>query len=145
KEALTLCDRHGLVATRGLVLANLAEVGLKTNDAAAAETYARGALEGGRAGGNRALACTLNLLFAHLALRRGDRAAARSDLAAALDIAISVGRPSLQLAGVSSFADLLEAQGELECARNVLSYAAEHPATLAVQRDELRARLTQLR
>jgi tetratricopeptide (TPR) repeat protein len=143
REGLAICDRHGLVSTRGLILANLAEVAEQTNDHDSAETYAKRALEVAEAGGNRALVGWLKLLFVRLALRHGDFSAARSALAAALGIAISVGRPTLQLAGVACLAEVLEAQGEPDCARQILAFAADHPSTIAAQRADLQARLAQ--
>jgi tetratricopeptide (TPR) repeat protein len=145
REGLALCDRHGLVSTRALILANLAECAMMTDDPDSAESYARRALEVAEAAGNRAVACWLKLLFVRLALRRGNLPAARSDLAGSLEIAISVGRLSLQLAGVSCFAEVLEAQGESDCAQRILSFAADHHSTSAAQRAEIRERLAQWR
>ncbi len=145
REGLSLCDRHGLVSTRTLVLANLAEFATKTADHDSAEAYASRALDAAELAGSRAIVCWLKLLFVRLALQRHDLAAARFDLAAALEIAISIGRPSLQIAGVSGFAEILEAQGELDCASRILSFAADHPLADASQRAEIRARLRRLR
>ena len=143
REGLAICERHGLVSTRGLILANLAEFAMKTDDHDSAQTHARHALEVAEGIGNRALACWLKLLFVRLALRRGDWAGARSDLAASLGIAIAVGRLSLQLAGACCFAEVLEAQGESECAQQIMAFAAAHPSASAAQRAEIRARLAQ--
>ncbi|WP_372528470.1 hypothetical protein, partial [Piscinibacter sp.] len=101
KEGLALCDRHGLVSTRGLILANLTELALKTGDADAAQTHARRALEVAALTGNRAIESWLKLQFVRIALRHGDLSAARTDLRASLEIAMAIGRPSLQLAGVA--------------------------------------------
>ena len=143
RHGLAICERHGLVSTRGLILANLAEFAMKTGDNHSAETYAKRALEVAEATGNRAIACFLKLQFVHLALQRGDLTAARSDLGSSLGIAIAIGRPYLLLAGVSSFAEILAAQGEMECARLALAFAADHPSMTAQGRDEMRARLAQ--
>ncbi len=143
RQGLALCDRHGLVSTRALILANLAEVAWKTDDHASAETYARRALDIGEAAGNRALATHVRFLFVRLALRRGDLTAARSDLGAALGTAIALGRPSLQAAGISCFAEILAAQGETGSGRLVLAFLAGHPSVSAPERDAIRARLAQ--
>lgn len=145
KAALALCDRHGLVGARGFILSNLAELALKTDDPDSADTYAKRALEVAEAAGNRVVASMLKLQFARLALRRGDLVSARSELAASMGIANAIGAPSLQLEGVSCFAEVLRAQGELECARQVLSFAADHPSMRALGRDAIRARLAQWR
>jgi predicted ATPase/DNA-binding SARP family transcriptional activator len=144
REGLVVCDRHGLVSTRLLILANLAELAVKTGDQQSAETYGRRALDLADAAGNRAITCWMKLQFVRLALRRGDWAAARSDLAASLGIAISVARPALQLAGVSCFAELLDAQGEADCARRIFAFAAEHALTSAAESAEIRARLASM-
>jgi predicted ATPase/DNA-binding SARP family transcriptional activator/Tfp pilus assembly protein PilF len=144
KEGLTISDRHGLVNTRGLILANLAEIAMKTGDDAAAESYGRRALEFAESVANRAVVCWLKLLFVRLALRRSDVAAARSELAAALELAIVLGRPTLKLSGVCCFAELLETQGERNGARRVLEFAAGHPSTVEGLRAEIRTRLGEL-
>jgi tetratricopeptide (TPR) repeat protein len=144
REGLVLCDRHGLVSTRGLILANLAEFAVKTGDDDMAGTYGGRALDVAETTGNRALVCWLKLLFAQVALRRSDLAAVRAELAAALEIAIVIGRPALLVSGVTCFADLLAAQGETDCARRTLTLAADHPSTSDAQRAENRARLAQL-
>ena len=50
----------------------------------------------------------------------------------------------MKLNAVESFAELLSAQGEVSCARRVLTYAADHPTASAPARDELRTRLAKL-
>ncbi len=143
REGLAVCDRHGLVGTRGFILANLTEVALRTGDLDAAHEYARRALEIAETIGNRANVCWLKLQLANLAMRRGDLDAARSALAASLAMAVSVGRPSLQLAGVVCFAELLAAQRDAECARGVLAFAAELPWASVPERDDINERLAQ--
>ncbi|HEU0204687.1 MAG TPA: tetratricopeptide repeat protein, partial [Burkholderiaceae bacterium] len=145
KAALAIADAHGLVRTRGLILANLTELSAKTHDDAAAQTYAGRALEIARSAAHRDLIAWLQLQLTGLAVRRGDLAAARSHLAAALHAATAIGRPALQLAGVACFAELLAAQGEAECARRVLAFAADQPSASPQQREELRARLAEHR
>ena len=143
KAGLAICDRHGLVRARTIILANLAELAMNTNDDAAAQTYGRRALEVAQSAGNRDLACVLKLHFVQLALRRGDLIAARSELVGSLQTAIAIGSRSRQLAAVARFADVLAAQGESECARHVLAFAAAHPSTNAPERDAIRAKLEQ--
>jgi predicted ATPase/DNA-binding SARP family transcriptional activator len=140
---LALCDRHGLVNTRGLILANLAALALNRGDLDSAQTHALRALEVVELTGNRAVESNLKLLLARIALRRADMDSARSDLRASLEIAIAIGRTSMQVAGVACFADVLAAQGELEGARRVLAFVAEHPSLGAGEREEIRARLAQ--
>jgi predicted ATPase/DNA-binding SARP family transcriptional activator/Tfp pilus assembly protein PilF len=143
REGLVICERHGLVSTRGLILANLTELAMKTHDHDVAQAHATRALEVAQAAGNRAVASWLRLQFARLAMHRGDFARARAELAAAVEIAIAIGRPSLQLGGIVCFGDLLDAQGEPQCASRILAFAAEHPSTAAAERDKIRARLAQ--
>jgi len=143
REGLAICDRHGLVSTRGLIFANLTEVAINTNNPDLAETYAQRALDIAEAAKNRSVASWLKLQFVRFALRRNDLTAARSELAASLGISIAVGRQSLQLAGVMSFAEILAAQGESECARLILAFAAGHPSIGAPERDAIHARLVQ--
>ena len=128
KEGLAICECHGLVGTRGLILAKLAETALLGGDAEAAERQARLALEIAEAAGNRTLAASLKLQFFRLALRRGDLAGARAELAAAAGAALALARPALQLQVASCFADLLAQQREPRCARAVQAIAAAHPA-----------------
>ncbi len=142
-EGLAIGDRHGLVSTRGFIFANLAEVARKTGRPDSAEDYSRRALEVVQTTGNRGVASWLKQQLVLLALQRGDLTAARSELAAALGIATAIGVPALQLQGVMCFAEVLAAQGEPECARLVLTFAAAHPSTRAPDRDEFRARLAQ--
>ncbi len=139
---LDLCERHGLANTRGFILANLTELALKRGDADAARANGERALEAAQASGNRAIESWLRLQFVRVALMRGDLPGARSDLRTSLELASAIGRPALQLAGVSCFAEILEAQGERDCARRVLAFAAGHPAMDARERDVIRGRLS---
>jgi len=144
REGLVICDRHGLRSTRTLILANLAEVEMKSGNVAAAEAHARRAIEAADSAKNRSVACLVHLQFVQFALRRDDLVAARAELGTALKIAISVGRPSLKLAGLLTLADVLEAQGESRCALRVLAFAADHPSTSAADRGELRSRMASI-
>jgi tetratricopeptide (TPR) repeat protein len=140
-QGIVICDRHGIVGTRALILGNLTEIAIETGDLEAAETFGRRALDAAHTAGNRSLGAYLGLLFVRLAVNRSDLPRARVDLAAALTIAIATGRQPLQLAAVSCFAEVLAAQGETRCARLVWNFAAGHPSLSAPQRSEIRARL----
>ena len=143
KSGLELCDRHGLVSSRGLILANLTELALKTGDLDMAEAHGRRAFEVAQLTGNRAVESWLRLQFSRIALRRDDLTGARTELRASVEIAIAIGRPSHKLAGVFCFAEILEAQGEPDCARAALAFAAAHPSLTVLGRDEIRERLAQ--
>lgn len=143
-QAMAIADRHGLAATRGLLLANLIEVATMTGDLDAAESHARLALELAEGAGNRYLASYVRLHFVQIALRRLNLDSARSELAASLRVAAAMQRPAFLLDGVTLFAEMLRAQDENLCARRVLSFAAGHPSASAMQRNEIRDRLSQL-
>ena len=144
REALALCELHRLVGTRLLVDANLSEVEMNLGDLAAAQRHAARAVEAAQAAANRPVEAAVKLVITRLALRRGDRVAARSGLADALEIAVALGRPALKLAGVRCCADVLEADGEVLCAMQLLAYVADHPATQAIERSDLLARIGKL-
>ena len=143
QAGLALSERHDLVGTRGLILANLTELALNTDDAVAAHGYAQSALAIARHIGSRTIESWLALQLARIALRGNDLGGARSHLRTSLEGAIAIGRRSLQLAGVAGFAEILAAQGELECASRVLSFAAEHPEMTPQGRDGVLPKLTQ--
>jgi predicted ATPase/DNA-binding SARP family transcriptional activator/Tfp pilus assembly protein PilF len=143
REGLAICDRHGLASTRGVILANLTEVAVKMNDLDLAERYALRALEIAQAAGNRGLMCWLKLQLVRLALRRSDLTAARSELAVSMAIALDVAQPVLQLAGTICFAQILNAQGESECAHGVMRFAADHPSIDVPTRNEAQTHLKQ--
>ena len=143
RQGLAICERHGLVSTHGLILLNLVDLCIKTGDFRSAETHAKRAIEVAEATGNRLVLCTLKVHLVLLDLQRGDFTAARADLGSSLGIAIALGQPNLLLEGVSYFAEILAAQGEMECARLVLSFAAEHPSMSVHGRNDKRARLAQ--
>jgi predicted ATPase/DNA-binding SARP family transcriptional activator/Tfp pilus assembly protein PilF len=145
RQGLAVSDRHGLASTRTLILANLTEVAINLDDPDAAAAYAKRALEYAEAARNRSVVSLLKLQFVRLALRRGDLAAARSELGASLEIAIAIGRPALLLSGVTCFAEILQAQGESDCARLILTFAADHPSSGAPERDEIRVQLARWR
>jgi len=97
-----------------------------------------------RACGQRALESWLRCRTAELALRRGDLGSARAELAAALEIAVAIGRPSLHFSGLSCFAEVLAAQGETGCARRVLAFSAAHPTISALDRDRILEQMERL-
>ncbi|MBK7474200.1 MAG: tetratricopeptide repeat protein [Betaproteobacteria bacterium] len=141
RAGLALCDEHGLSSIRMYTLANLTEHAVHMRETEPASRYARRALEIAESSGNRAIVSWLNLQLAHIALQRGDLPGARAHLCDSMGIAIAIGRPALQLDGVSCLADILLAQGETWCARRVLAYAAGHPSIAAPERDAIRVRL----
>jgi predicted ATPase/DNA-binding SARP family transcriptional activator len=141
-EALALCERHGFTNTRAMVLANLVELDVNTDELDAAAAHARESLEMSLATGSVAVASWIRLQMSRLAVRRGDLATARSDLAAGLEIAIGIGRRNLQFTALSCFAEILEAQGEGRCARSVLAFCVEHPDITSQERNQMRARIS---
>ncbi len=144
REGLALCERHGLLNTRALTLTNLTGIAILSGDHDEAQALGKRALEVVESAGNRVLACWLKLQFARLALERGDVGSARSDLGASLAIAIAIGRPSLQIAGVTRFAEILAAQQETASARWVLGLAEHHPRIAGPELDEVRAQYRRL-
>jgi hypothetical protein len=143
QDGLSVCERHGLVTLRGISLGNLVDHARKTGDFEAAQRYAVLALEVAETAGYRALASGLKLDLVHIALERGDLEGARTALSEGMKIAIAIGRPTLQVGGVAWFAELLAAQGEVDCACRVLPFASNHPSTNAPEKEEYRARLVQ--
>jgi predicted ATPase len=123
REALALCDRHGLARLRSVVLANLTDLSLAMNALGEAEDYAGRAIEFARAAGDRGLLSYLRLQLATLGVRRDDLATARSELAASLSLALALGSPNQQIACIMCFAEILHAQGEPDCALSVLHFA----------------------
>jgi hypothetical protein len=57
---------------------------------------------------------------------------------------MAIGQPTLKVGALLCFGEILEAQGEVSCARRVLGFAAEHPATDKPERDEIRMRLDRM-
>jgi hypothetical protein len=85
----------------------------------------------------------MRLQRARLAARRRDLPAARAELAEAMTLATSIRSPSLLVSGAIVWAEVLQAQGESECARRVLAFAVEQPAMQPLLRQSLRARLAE--
>ncbi len=144
-DGLAVCDRHGLVRTRGIILASLTRVAIRMNALDLADDYAKRAVEIARTVGDRGPESFVRTQRVGLALRRGDVEAARSELAASLAISLAVGSPSLQLAGIAAFAELLRAQGEPGCAFSILRFAAEQSPQGSPERAEMQALLEQWR
>ena len=141
RQSLAICERDGIVSHRAFIFSNLAEIAMRTGDAAAAETHAERAFEVANATGNRGVVSWAKFMVAALAARRGALDAARSALADGLGVVLAIGVPSLKFDAVNCFAEILAAQGEASCARQVLAYAADHPLASQLVRDELRTRL----
>ncbi|MEZ0309724.1 MAG: tetratricopeptide repeat protein [Ramlibacter sp.] len=135
---LALADSHGLHQTRGFLLTSLAEVTFKMGDLEAARVQAERAIEAAQQTSNRNLESWAGLLQVRVAVRLGDLARARERLRVALEIAIAISRPVAQLAGLVCFGQMLAAQGEPECARNILRFVSAHPLTTAQWRAEVR-------
>jgi predicted ATPase len=139
REGLAICERDGLVSTRGFILSNLADVAFQSGDLAAAEAHANQAMETAALTGNRLVAVAMRARLASIALRRGNLDVARSALVESLARAIELPSPPMMLDSVLQFAELLEAQGETSSARSVLEIASEHPATTQQVRSAIRA------
>lgn len=140
-EGLRIAVAHGFVTTRALLVANMTELAIKRGDLDGAERHARLALDLASTTGLRAAAAVARMRLAQVATRRGELATARSELGEGLALARAINREQLMVAGASCFADLLAAQGEHDCARQVLGFVVDHPATAAADREEMRARL----
>ncbi len=134
--ALSLCEQNGLAATRGAVLINLMLVALNTGQFEAAESHGRRALEYAQSIGNRFYVSFLRLQFVSLLVHRGDLDAARTELRTGVELAIAVGRPVLLIQGLVRLGEILVAQGEVACGRAVATFAADHPLTAPLDRDE---------
>lgn len=141
-QGLALCEGQDLLSTRGMLLANMTELAMKRNDLATAAGYVARALDVVLATGNRSVECWLRLQQMQLAVKRDDLASARESLQAALVLAMDIGRPYLQLAGLSCFGELLAAQGEKASAARVMHFVAAQPA-MARGRHELHTRIAE--
>jgi predicted ATPase len=141
QEALALSERDGLEGTLAYALSNLAEAALRLGDAAAAGDHAARALAVAERTGNRAVAAWMQIHLARVAVARADAPAARAALAAGAAAALALGLPLLKTAAAVAFAELLHGEGHTAAACRVMAFAADHPATSAPDRDEIRARL----
>lgn len=140
-EARSICESAGIFSTLTFVLANLTEVATARGDLAAAEAHAIRGIEVARSMGNRSVVAWMTINNASLAVKRGNLAAARSSLADGLRLALEIRLHSLKFDAVVCLAEILRAQGEDVCARQVMLFAAGHPtADLGTSR-EIQGRL----
>ncbi|MGH6624706.1 MAG: ATP-binding protein, partial [Burkholderiaceae bacterium] len=144
REGLAICERDGLSSTKSFILSNLTEAVMRSGDLASAQALADRGIETATATGNRAVAAWSQLKAARLASRRRELPEARTMLADALRVILSVGVPSLKIDSLACFAEILAAQGEGSCASAVLDFAIGHPSATASDREGLRAVATQL-
>jgi predicted ATPase/DNA-binding SARP family transcriptional activator/Flp pilus assembly protein TadD len=141
QEARQLCERHGLPSTRCMVEVNLANVALKLDRAEQAAQHARKALEVSAQTGQRGSGVEARYALVRAALAQGDLATARSELSAAMAVAIAIGRQELLVHGIWLFAELLAAQGEQEVAGRALALALQQPALVGSERQQAELQL----
>lgn len=143
-EAKALTDRLGLVGTRAFVCGNLAVCDRALGDLPAADAHIDEAMTAAAAAGNRSVICWLHYQRSSLAVSRGDLALARDELATMAAMAVALASPNLTIGAVELMAEVLVAQEQGDCARQLLRFAIEHPATDRAQADELGAKLAAL-
>lgn len=141
RDARLLCERHGLPSTRSMIEVNSATVSIKLGAPEQALAHARKALEVSAQTGQRSTAIEARYAIVMAALRQGDLATTRRELATAVESSIAIGRPELIVHGVWHFAELVAAQGEREVAARVLAYALQHPGLVGAERDEAEQQL----
>ena len=144
REALAISENAGIVANQSFIFANLVEVAIRTGRLDQADDYARRGLEVATGTGNRGVVAWMNINLASLRIRRGALDDARASLAEGLGLATTLGVITLKFEGLVCFAELLEAQGEAVGARQILMFAADHPAANVATRREIRGRLESL-
>lgn len=130
-----LCEQHGLTTTRAMIEVNLADLAGKAGDIDALVRHAQAALELSRACDQRATETVAHQLLMLAARRRGDLAAARSELKAAVRLALSIGRPVLKVNCAYLLASLLAAQGDHDCALQVMRFVLTHPTIVGTDRE----------
>lgn len=133
-EALQLCERHGLPSTRCMIEINLSNVSLDSGAFDQAALHARRAIELSEQTGQRAARADAYNVLAHAALRKGDLAAARAELAAGLSVAVAIARPSALVMGAWLLAEILAAQGARDVAARIVAFALVQPALVARER-----------
>jgi predicted ATPase/DNA-binding SARP family transcriptional activator len=138
-EARALCERHGLPTTRSMIENNLADVAMRVSDFDAARMHAQRALEVSASTGQRATAVEARQVLMRLALRSRDLAAARAELRALLEEALAIGRPAMLTHAAVRFAELLAAQGDADCAVQVIGFALQQPGLVGAEREEAEA------
>ena len=135
REALAICERHGLVARADLLLANLTGLAMKHGRLSRPRRTMRGAPSTrARAPAIARSRRSLQLQFAQLALRRGDLAG-RARRARGVAAHRDRHRPPGDAAGGG--VDLRRGAGRAgrgRCARRVLGFVAEHPSVSARRR-----------
>ena len=138
REALSLCERAGLVGTQVLVLSNLCEIALSRRDWDVAEGYALRGIELAAATGQRLLGGWLQAHMAKLALGRDELGAARAALAVAAQAGLDLNVPSIKSSAALVFAELLHADGRTAAACCVLTVAIAEPSLGAGEHERLR-------
>jgi predicted ATPase/DNA-binding SARP family transcriptional activator len=134
REALTLCDEHGVLSGRMTKLLNIATV---EHAAGRLETAAAGlenALVEARATGDRSTeACSL-LARATLCIDRAEGDGTRADLAAALEVALALDSADLQARCALVYGEWCHAAGDHQTGRNWIAWALAQPQLYAVER-----------
>lgn len=143
-EASALAESHGLVGTRAFVCSNLAVCARQLGDLDAALKHIEQGMAAAEAAGNRAVICWLRYLRSSIALLRGELIVAREELAAMAAVAIEVASTYLMMGAVDLLADVLVAQGQVDCAGQLLRFATMHRGVDPAQADELAAKLAAL-
>ncbi len=141
REARQLCAHHGLPSTHCMVEVNLANVATLTGTPELAMQHALKALELSAQTGRRGNEVEARHALVWAALRLGDLATARSELARALTVSISIARPELIANGVRLFADVVAAQGAIEVAARVLNFLLRQPGLAGAERVEVEQQL----
>jgi tetratricopeptide (TPR) repeat protein/DNA-binding SARP family transcriptional activator len=134
QEALALCDRYGVRSRRVTKLLNLATVQHALGRLDAAEAGLGEALAEARSTGDRSNEAASLLARAALRIDHGDAHGPRADLAAALDIALSMDSADLQVRCALVFGEWQQASGAAETGRGWLQWALSQSPLYAVER-----------
>jgi DNA-binding SARP family transcriptional activator len=134
QEALALCDRYGVRSRRVTKLLNLATVQHALGRLDAAESGLGDALAEARSSGDRSNEAASLLARATLRIDSGNGAGLRADLAAALDLALSMDSADLQVRCALVFGEWQHAGGDAETGRGWLQWALAQPPLYAVER-----------
>jgi len=138
---LNLCDRHGLPTTRAMIEANLADIADKQGDTAAMQRHAQAALEISLSCGLRSTEAVAHQLLMVAARRRGDLHVARKELSAATKLTLAIARPVLKVNAAYLLATLLAAQGDRDCAAQVMNFVLTHPTIVGSDREWAEAQI----
>ncbi|MBE7419449.1 MAG: hypothetical protein HS128_17225 [Ideonella sp.] len=133
--ARQLCERHGLTTTRAMVEVNLADLAHKMGDRDALQRHAEAALEISRACEQRTTEIVAHQLLVLAAIGRDDLPAARDQMRHAARLALAIRRPALHVNSVYVLAKLLAAQGDRDCAVQVMRFALGHPTIVGADRE----------